>query len=195
MFALATLRRPIRPELGNLIQAAIGLAVLAFVASYPLITIARLPPVLAIVLAELAGLALLAALVWSDHAPHPAGALRIEGGRLRFDAWRGAPVDVPITDVRKAMIVEYRDHRPAALVIWLGARKRILVHAPRLAPGVSLDDVLRAIDAALEDAGVGPEVRAASARTLRAEQQRQRLLAVGVVVLAVLALLRALLSG
>lgn len=193
-FELRAFRRPIVPELGNLFGAALGLAVLGFVGAYPLIRFAGLAPWPAIALSESIALLALAATVWNDHAPHPAGTLRLSRGRLRWDGWRRAPVDVPIGDVKKWMIVRYAAGRPAVLVIWLSSTSRIFVHEPRLPAGTTLEDVLAALEDAATAAGIAPAVRAASERALRRELARQRLITVAAVALVALAVLRLLLS-
>ncbi|AKF03744.1 hypothetical protein [Sandaracinus amylolyticus] len=191
-FTLATFRRPLAPALGNLVAATFGLLVAGFVAAYPLIVLVGLAPWLAIAISESVAIAALVAIAWSDHAPQPAGSIRIEEGRLRFDAWRRAPVDVPITDVQKAMILQHGDARHDVLVVSLASQPKLLVHAPRLEPGATLEDVLLAIDDALQSAGAAPDVRAASQRAAQAETKRQRFVALAGVVLVAAMILRAL---
>ncbi|WP_236516129.1 hypothetical protein [Sandaracinus amylolyticus] len=191
-FTLATFRRPLAPELGNLAAAGFGLLVAGFVAAYPLIAFVGLAPWLAIAISEGIAIAALVVIARNDHAAQPAGQLRIEEGRLRFDAWRRAAIDVPITDVHKAMILQYGDARPDVLVVTLASEARLFVHAPRLEPGVSLEHVLHAIDAALQSAGTAPDVREASERAAQAQNKRQRIAAIAGVVLVAVMILRVL---
>jgi hypothetical protein len=149
-------------------------------------------------LAVAAGLvaALVVALMWFSSRTQPSGVLRIEDGRLHFDAWRSGPVDAPVSAVRRAVILRYpAGSRPPVLVILL-PRRRIYVHEPRL-EARTLEEVLQALHAAMTESDRQRVIAASTAtarRQLRVSAVATRVALVAGGIGAVLALLRLLLE-
>jgi hypothetical protein len=95
-------------------------------------------------------------------APLPAS----ENGHIACSrSWSGDRGEVPLARVTRALIVDYGD-RPSVLVIGYG-RRRILIHVPRLA-SATLDDVLSAVTAALDEVGGHAAVAAVASSSERA---------------------------
>jgi hypothetical protein len=137
--------------------------IVALFAAFPFITWLGLPPRVGLALGGVIAVDLFTWLVWTDHRTHPAGVLSLGGGRLRVTAWGGRPIDVAVSEIRRAVAYRFSGTRPAVLVLWLPWR-RVYIHEPRLV-GHRIDDVLAAIREASVQAGTAEELATASSRT------------------------------
>lgn len=101
----------------------------------------------------------------------PAGSLHVAADRLRYDAWRGGAVDVPLSSVRKAVIEHYANKGMSNLTIWMDSG-RIHVHEQRLEAG-TLEEVLSALVGEMEE-GQRARVVAASHATVESISKTTR---------------------
>ena len=110
--------------------------------------------------------------IYFNHRKQPAGSLQFASESLRYDAWRGLAVDVPMSAVQRAVITRY-PNKPelSVLTIWLDSR-RIYIHERRL-EGTTLENVLANLLGGMEQAD-RMRVQAASESTARWQGQTTR---------------------
>lgn len=155
-FPLAAWRPPLRPRIWiYALYVPIGVGPIVWI-SWPLMRLG-VPPWPAIATGALAWFALLGWFARGEFSPRRAGTLSVGGGRLRCDAWGRRPIDVPLSDVRKAILFRVR---PAnVLRVWLRGGRSVLVHEPRLG-GARLEEVAAALHRAMD---AEPRARAEAA--------------------------------
>jgi hypothetical protein len=102
---------------------------------------------------------------WLRRQQSSAADLTICDGRLTLTGWRGAPIDVPIEEVKRATIERPKTPDQGVLTLWVGTRE-IAIDELRLAGRI--DEVMSALRAAHLQAGTEQAfLEASEAKALR----------------------------